>query len=41
MDRFEWRPVDTKVPIALATLGDLAGAYGAARNAMLTHGGTP
>ncbi len=41
MDRFEWRPVNTKVPIVLATLGDLAGAYGAARNALLTHGVTP
>lgn len=34
LDRVEWRPTGTKVRLAFATLGDLAGAYGAARNAL-------
>lgn len=34
LDRFEWRPTGTKARITFATLGDLAGAYGAARNAL-------
>lgn len=38
LDRFEWRPTGEKVSIVLAALGEMAGAYGAARNAMLIHG---
>ncbi len=34
LDRFEWRPTNQRVPIVFAALGDLAGAYGAVRNAM-------
>lgn len=35
MNRFEWRPDGSVTPIKLATLGEMAGAYGAARNAWL------
>ena len=35
LERFEWRPGGHQVRIAPAQLGDLAGAYGAARNAQL------
>lgn len=34
MDKLEWRPLGDAVPIVLASLGDLAGAYGAAYFAM-------
>jgi glucokinase len=37
MNRFEWRPDGTATPINLATLGEMAGAYGAARNAWLAR----
>lgn len=35
--RFEWRPLDQAVPILPAVLGDLSGAVGAARFAMLNE----
>lgn len=35
MDKVEWRPQNHKVPIKFATLGNQAGAIGAARYAML------
>lgn len=35
MDKLEWRPDGHKVPVKLATLGNHAGALGAARYAML------
>lgn len=34
LEEFEWRPGDRKVRVALATLGDRAGAFGAAWNAI-------
>jgi glucokinase len=34
LNELEWRPTGTRVRIAAARLGDWAGAYGAARNAM-------
>lgn len=34
LDRFEWRPGGQRVRLALATLGDLAGAYGSAFNSI-------
>lgn len=34
LDRFEWRPTGTHVEVVCATLGDFAGAVGAAFNAM-------
>lgn len=37
LDRFEWRPTGAGVPVVHAELGELAGAYGAARFA-LGHG---
>lgn len=36
LERFEWRPGGHQVRIAPAQLGDLAGAYGAARNTLLS-----
>ena len=36
MDKFEWRPLGERVNIVPATLGEFAGALGAARNAMQT-----
>jgi glucokinase len=33
--RFEWRPAGAKVRLVAAKLGDRAGAFGAARNAIL------
>ncbi|MEE9403590.1 MAG: ROK family protein [Algisphaera sp.] len=35
LDRYEWRPLDQPVPILPAEMGDLAGAVGAARFAMM------
>jgi glucokinase len=35
LDRFEWRPMSVRVPVRIATLGDRAGAIGAAYYAML------
>jgi glucokinase len=35
LDRFEWRPMGTRVPVKVAALGDVAGAIGAAYYAML------
>lgn len=35
LDRFEWRPAGHQVRLAATELGDLAGAYGAARQAQL------
>jgi len=35
LDRFEWRPMGVKVPVRIATLGDKAGAIGAAYYALL------
>jgi len=35
LDQVEWRPIGARVPIVAATLGELAGAIGAARFAML------
>ena len=35
LDRFEWRPMGVRVPVRIATLGDRAGAIGAAYYAML------
>ena len=37
LTRFEWRPLDQAVPILPAVLGDLSGAVGAARFAMLNR----
>ena len=37
MSKLEWRPHGDAVPIVIASLGDLAGAYGAAYFALL-HG---
>ena len=34
MDRLEWRPTGSRVRIVTATLGELAGAWGAAANAL-------
>ena len=34
MDRFEWRPTGAPVPIVPAQLGELAGAFGAAKFAI-------
>ncbi|MEN3325558.1 MAG: glucokinase [Acidobacteriota bacterium] len=34
LDRFEWRPMDVRVPVRIAALGDRAGAIGAAYYAM-------
>jgi glucokinase len=34
LDRFEWRPVGSRVSVVPARLGDLAGAYGAAWNVL-------
>lgn len=34
LDRFEWRPMDHKVPVIAAALGDKAGAIGAAYHAL-------
>jgi glucokinase len=34
MDRYEWRPLGSGVPIVPAELGEWAGALGAAKNAM-------
>lgn len=39
LERFEWRPTGERVRIVSAALGDLAGAFGAARAGML--GGLP
>lgn len=39
MDRFEWRPTGSAVPIVRAELGEMAGAYGAARFAIDLSGG--
>jgi len=36
LEPLEWRPLGSRVPLIPAVLGDLAGAYGAARHAM-TH----
>lgn len=36
LDRFEWRPLGTGVRLLPARLGDLAGAYGSAWNALQT-----
>ncbi|HEY0946665.1 MAG TPA: ROK family protein [Opitutaceae bacterium] len=38
LDRLEWRPAGHRVRIAKAGLGDLAGAFGAARRALDLHG---
>ncbi len=35
INKFEWRPDGSATPIKLTTLGEMAGAYGAARNAWL------
>lgn len=40
LDQFEWRPTGKRVRLVQATLGDLAGALGAARNAMETENGS-
>ncbi len=37
LDEFEWRPGDSKVELFPAELGALAGAYGAAKNALNQH----
>jgi glucokinase len=34
LEPLEWRPLGSRVPLIPAVLGDLAGAYGAARHAM-------
>jgi glucokinase len=34
IDRFEWRPTESRVRIVTATLGEMAGAWGAAANAL-------
>ena len=36
--RFEWRPAGARVRIVAAKLGDRAGAFGAARNAIARSG---
>ena len=36
LDQYEWRPTGQAVPVVPATLGDLAGAIGAARFAMVS-----
>jgi len=41
MDGCEWRPDGHRVDVVLARLGDLAGAYGAARQAWLAHSPSP
>lgn len=38
MDRVEWRPLDSRVRVVPASLGDVAGALGAARGAMEASG---
>lgn len=37
LDRVEWRPGGARVQIVKAALGDFAGAYGAARRALVLH----
>lgn len=39
--RFEWKVLEREVRIVPAQLGDLAGAYGAARHALSSAGSTP
>jgi glucokinase len=37
IDRFEWRPTGSSVRLVTASLGDMAGAWGAAANALNVH----
>ena len=38
LDQMEWRPTGSQVRVAPATLGEMAGAVGAAYNALQTNG---
>jgi glucokinase len=37
LDRYEWRPTGTRVRLVPAALGEFAGAFGAAYNALNVH----